>query len=132
MAVRIQTTSAARIAPQRDHVPVQCVWWCTAGRAAPSLQEGPRACGVCQERVSPVPKRVEEPHVFRKWCLPVGIHQDFGLPSTPAASRLYNPSSTDRVFLLVFAQRFLVRLQPSKHNGEGAEPKIPSPHNSSG
>lgn len=63
---------------------------CIAGWEASSLRRGrEQERFVRKEFLSP--KRMEGPHIFRKWYLSVGIHRVFLFLSTPAASCLYNP-----------------------------------------
>lgn len=84
---------------------------CIAGWAANPLRRGRKRESFCErekrERESfPSPKRMEGPHIFRKWCLPVGIHQDLGLLSTPAASQLYNLQAQTGSFSQCFPRGF--------------------------
>ena len=108
MAVRIQTTSAACIACvalQHDHMPMWYVWCALQGEQLP-YSGGAQSVGGLSRESFPSLKRMEGPHIFRKWCLPVGIHQDFGLLSAPAASQLYNPEAQTGSFSQCFPRGF--------------------------
>lgn len=94
--------------------------------------EGPRACEVRQERVSLFPRGWRDHTFLGHGACQWASTKTFWVTEHSSSKPALQPSSADWVFLPVFAQRFLVRLQPNQHNGEGAEPKLPSPCNSSG
>lgn len=92
MSLKSNPLFPACVAPQHNHVPTWFVWCALWGEWLPN-SAGAETMGGLPEEIFPCPKRMEGPHIFRKWYLPLSIHQDSALQSTPTASQLYNPQT---------------------------------------